>query len=256
MPILGIKVSSTEFVEVLNELLEAASEEDFEAKRLVVTPNPEIIMAAQRSQELTRILNSAYLSVPDGVGLKLFGGVKEVIPGRVLAEELVCEAGKRGMRVLLLGGKDAVAQTAAKKLKSKILNSKQIQNPKFKMEAGVGPWVDEKGRPVDDEQRKIEKDTVTKINEFRPHFLFVGFGPPKQELWLDRNLSRLRVGIAMTVGGALDYWAGRVPMPPKIVSQIGLEWLWRLITQPWRAKRIFTAVVRFPLAVFWYKLTH
>lgn len=253
-PILGIKVIGTELVEVLNELLEAASEEDFEAKRLVVTPNPEIIMAAQKSQELTRILNSAYLSVPDGVGLRVMGGVREVIPGRVLAEEIISEAAKQGLRVFLLGGRGGVAAEAAQnqKLKCKMQND----NLKLKIWAESGPWLDETGRPVDEEQRGVEEQTIDKINKFKPHFLFVGFGPPKQEFWLDRNLSRLRVGIAMTVGGAFDYWAGIVPLPPKIVSLAGLEWLWRLTTQPWRARRIFTAVVRFPLTVLWYKLTH
>ncbi len=254
-PILGIRVTSSSASSLLNELLEAVSKENFEAAKLVVTPNPEIIMAAQKNQELARILNSAYLSVPDGVGLKVVGGVREVIPGRVLAEDIIREAGRYGLRVFLVGGKEGVAAEAA----AQIQNSKvkvQKYNSKFKIWAEGGPWLDENGRPVDGEQEKIEKDAIEKINRFKPHFLFVGFGPPKQELWVSRNLPHLKVGIAMTVGGAFDYWAGKVPPPPKIVSQAGFEWLWRLITQPWRAKRIFTAVVRFPLAVLWYRLTH
>lgn len=261
--ILGIKVSGSSKEEVLNELIKAASEENFEAPRLVVTPNPEIIMAAQESQELKRVLNSAYLSVPDGVGLKLFGGVKEVIPGRVLAGELIGEAAKCGMRAFLLGGRPGVAETAAQSLKSKFQSSNQEtasakagQSSKFKIKTQMGPWVDENGRSVDSKQQAVEKNAIDEINKFRPHFLFVGFGPPKQEFWLDRNLPRLKVAVAMTVGGAFDYWASIVPFPPKILSQAGLEWLWRLITQPWRAGRIFTAVIRFPLAVLWYKLTH
>lgn len=261
VPILGIKVDSASKGRVLTQLILQVQEGSFMPARLapkrgekpffVVTPNPEIILRATRSQELARILNSAHLAIPDGVGLKL-AGVREIIPGRVLAEELVGEAGKRGMRVFLLGGKEGVAAEAAKRLLQKF----QASSTKFQIQISNGPWLDENGRLVDREQEKIEKDTITKINKFKPHFLFVGFGPPKQEFWLSRNLPRLKVKVAMTVGGAFDYWAGKVPIPPKLVSQAGFEWLWRLFTQPWRAGRIFNAVIIFPLKLIWYRLTH
>lgn len=122
-----------------------------------------------------------------------------------------------------------------------------------------GPWLNNNGKPVNETETEKEKEAIGQINAFKPHFLFVGFGCPKQEKWLarfvlesrrDRNLARLNVGAVMTVGGAFDYLAGAAPEPPQMLAQAGLEWLWRLVTQPWRIRRIFTAIVMFPSKLY------
>lgn len=294
VPILGIFVDSASKERALNRACLAVSPPEARKKAgwpsLVVTPNPEIIAAAQKDKSLARILNSADLALPDGigvvmamrylmmgpprplagrgkgvfrpiallfqglwVGLSLFFnrkwlfGFSEVVPGRWLFEELVRRAAKQGVGVFLLGGKPGVAEKAANALSIKY----EVLNIKY----NSGPWLNLKGEPVDEEQKKIEKKVIQEINKFRPDFLFVGFGHPKQEKWLSRNLSKLNVGAAMTVGGAFDYLAGEVPKPPKWLAEIGLEWLWRAIAQPARIKRIFNAVVVFPLKIYLYKLS-
>jgi N-acetylglucosaminyldiphosphoundecaprenol N-acetyl-beta-D-mannosaminyltransferase len=82
----------------------------------------------------------------------------------------------------------------------------------------------------------------------------VAFGNPKQEIWLYKNLAKLRVGGAMAVGGTFRYIAGMSKLPPKWMEKIGLEWLWRLFTEPRRLGRVFRAVVVFSIKVSLYKL--
>lgn len=259
--------------------------------KLVVTPNPEIILAGSRDKKLAQILNSASLSVPDGVGSVLamryltfqaprnpllrapvvfLQGVvvglawfldrewileaSEIVPGRWLFEELARKAAKEGKRVFLLGGKPGVAEKVSKNLNDKWPMLSEACRFAVNAKCDAGPLLDSKGVPVGAKQMMIEKDIVRDINRFKPHFLFVGFGHPKQEKWLARNLPKLNVGMAMTVGGAFDYLAGQVPRPPLFLSRWGLEWLWRLVTQPWRVGRIIRAVVIFPLALYLYRL--
>ncbi|HUE67938.1 MAG TPA: WecB/TagA/CpsF family glycosyltransferase, partial [Candidatus Acidoferrum sp.] len=66
----------------------------------------------------------------------------------------------------------------------------------------------------------------------------VAYGAPTQELWIDRLRPRLAVSVAMGVGGAFDYLTGRVPRAPAWMRRSGLEWLHRLVRQPWRFRRM------------------
>lgn len=95
---------------------------------------------------------------------------------------------------------------------------------------------------------KIERETINTINEFKPDLLFVGFGAPKQEKWVARNKGKLNARGIMVVGGALDYIAGRIPRAPQWVQNVGFEWLFRLMVEPWRWKRQFVGA-RFFLKV-------
>lgn len=293
VPILGIFIDSTSKVRALNRAWKMVTG-DYEGDggrkaKLIVTPNPEIILAGARNRSLEAILNKADLALPDGigtvmamrylglsapknqvlrpivlvaqglwVGLNLFINrkwlfeVSEVVPGRWLFEELVRKSAEEGKRVFLLGGKPGVAARAAEVLSNKY--------EVLSIKGESGPWLNLKGEPVNKPEKGlpaqvgIEKEIIEQINTFKPHFLFVGFGHPKQEKWLARNLAKLDVGVAMTVGGAFDYLAGAVPAPPQWVTVVGFEWLWRLLSQPARFRRIFNAVVVFPLKIYLYKL--
>src|SRR3989338_2694147 len=280
VPVLGINVDSTELVEVLKQICEWIEAKSVKRPRLVVTPNPEILLQATHDRELAKILNNADLSLPDGVGTVaamhfislpttknsfvkpttlLFQGVKtgldlllqknsslSRVPGRVVFDELVKLSTERGWRVFLMGGKAGVAQEAAKRLK--------VRFPILEVQFDAGPWLGEDGKPARDKDADTEKQIIDKINRFKPDLLFVGFGATKQEKWLACNLPELNVRVAMTIGGGLDYAAGVVPTPPRAFEKAGFEWLWRLFTQKGRAWRIFNAVVVFPAKVYLYKL--
>jgi N-acetylglucosaminyldiphosphoundecaprenol N-acetyl-beta-D-mannosaminyltransferase len=287
--ILSIKLSSTSKMRVLRfvrgRLRIFDKNAAKKAKFVIVTPNPEIVTKAQKDKELARILNAANLSLPDGIGLAaaykfmafpapkwkilrapvllvqgfvvglavLFGDrwlTKDlnIIKGREIFLDLMKLANKKDWRIFLLGGEGGVAGKAAKNLQKSL--------KKVVLESAEGPMLDENAVPVSKGDVKIEKDVIRSINKLKPHLLFVALGAPKQEKWSDKWMKDLDIGGAMVVGGTFDYMAKKTMLPPKRMEKLGLEWLWRLITQPERAKRIFKAFPLFPLKVYWYHLTH
>jgi N-acetylglucosaminyldiphosphoundecaprenol N-acetyl-beta-D-mannosaminyltransferase len=237
--ILGIKVLST----TLSHLLAGVRENIAHNKQFfIVTPNPEIILASTKNILLKEALNSADFSIPDGVGLSyaskfLFGKSLNIIPGRKLFKKLIELANKKGWKVFFLGGLGREAEVSKEKLK---INYKNL-----KIETFTGPKLDE----------SFQKEAVARINKFEPQLLFVALGHPKQEIWIHKNLKSLNVGGAMAVGGTFRYIAGITPLPPKWMENLGLEWFWRLVTEPRRIGRIFNAFPTFPLRVFWFKIT-
>lgn len=240
--ILGINVTSSPVDALL------ARVNDFVAhnhKFSILTPNPELILMAQKNLILKSALNSADLAVPDGTGLKFADSSLTIIKGRELFLELVKLAEKKGWRVFLLGGLGTEAAKSASQLK--------IKNLKLKIEADKGPNLDIKAEPLTEQDKKSEVDSIKRINKFAPQLLFVAFGNPKQEIWIHKNLSKLNIGGAMAVGGTFRYVAGMSALPPGWMEKAGLEWLWRLTTEPSRMKRVFNAVFVFPLKVLFSK---
>ncbi len=216
--VLGVKiddVSIDEVVEIVEKWLKV------KGKHYIVTPNPEIVVMAQKDLELKRVINQADLAIPDGIGLKLSGDIVCISPGIDVMEELVKLAVENGFTTGFLGSRDRVAQKAAERLKEIYPNLKVVF-------AESGGEVDENG---------IATSPLTTRNDKSVDILFVAFGPPKQEKWIAKNLPKLNVKVAMGVGGAFDYLSGEVPRAPKLLRNLGFEWLFRLIIQPWRIKR-------------------
>jgi len=209
----------------------------------IVTPNPEIVVMAQTDEELRRIINQADLSIPDGKGLRLSGDIVCNIPGIDLMEALIKKASESGFTVGLLGGRDKVAELASERLQKKY--------PKLKVVvAESGGEVDENGNVIPADARlakragiQLETRTSDSLLDLRLRgddkvdILFVAFGPPKQEKWIAKNIQALDVRVVMAVGGAFDYLSHSIPRAPKLLRDLNLEWLFRLIIQPWRIKR-------------------
>lgn len=261
--ILGIKVNSTELVEVLNKVGNWITKK---RRFFITTPNPEIVMLAQHDRLLSSILNSSDISLPDGIGLVWaskwqvratvlrFGRsplIRKRVSGIDVMEGLIKLATREGWRVFLLGGRSNVAAEAAHKLKEKL----EIRNPpagraglKLEIQADSGPWLDQNGKPINKEEERKENEVIQKINKFHPYLLFVGFGAPKQEKWVARNYNKLQTYGTMMVGGAFDYLSGRIPRAPNWVRNLGFEWFFRLLVEPWRVRRQL-ALLRFVWAV-------
>lgn len=254
--IMGINVSSTSLPKVLTRVRGWISHNSEFGNRnikfYIVTPNPELVVMAGKDPELKLALNSAKLAIPDGVGLSyaykfLFGKPLNIIPGRKLFTELIELANKKGWKVFFLGGLGDEAAIAAEKLR---INYKSV-----KIETFAGPRVGNNGLPVTEVDIKKHKDAIDRINKFKPQLLFVAMQNPKQEKWIYKNLKNLDVGGAMAVGGTFRYVSGLSKLPPKWMEKLGLEWIWRFVTEPSRLGRILNAFPIFPLKVFWYKLT-
>lgn len=207
----------------------------------ILTPNPELVLLSQTDKKLKDALNSADFAVPDGVGLAyasrfLYDKFLNIIPGRILFEKLIELSAKKGYKVFFLGGLSNEVELA----KLKIENSLKISSRKLVIDTAGGPEV----------TPNLPKSIVNKINKFSPDLLFVAFGNPKQEIFVWEYLPKLKVKGIMAVGGTFRYVSGLSPFPPKWMSEAGLEWLWRLFTEPKRIKRIWNAVVVFPWKVF------
>ena len=184
-------------------------------KYYIVTPNPEILVIADKDPQYKNILNGAKLALPDGIGVvmaaKLVGKPLEArIHGVDLMESLCREVSNRPITVGFLGAGPNVAEQTAECLKKKY--------PGLKVGLVASEWSDGlKARKID--------------------MLFVAFGSPKQEIWIADNLNSLPAKVIVGVGGAFDFLSGKVTRAPRILRNLGLEWLFRLIIQPWRIKR-------------------
>lgn len=205
---------------------------------LLFTPNTQMLLAASKDISLQELLNSSDINIPDGTGVRLAARLKSKqklaqTSGIDLAEHLFAAAEKQNYRVFLLGGRPSVADKAAERLK--------IRFPMLNVCGTHHGYFDKNG----DQNYEI----VKKINAASPDILIVCLGFPLQERWISENISRLTsVRLSMGLGGALDVWSGRIRRAPKAMQSIGLEWLWRTVIEPRRAK-IFLDIPRFLGAV-------
>lgn len=215
--ILGVKIDDVDMAEALSIVEKWIWKP---GKHYIVTPNPEFIVAAQKDPVFKEMLNGADLAIPDGAGLKLSGKVKNTVSGTDFMERLIRLAAEKGFVVGFLGGKDGVAKRCAECLLRKYPNLKISY-------ISSGGIVGKNGNPSLTTNYKLPPTDL----------LFVAFGHIKQEKWIATNLEKIPVHVAMGVGGAFDYLSGDVPRAPKWIRDLGFEWLFRLILQPWRIKR-------------------
>jgi len=226
--ILGIRVDNVTYEQALDHIERFIVEGP---AHQVNTVNPEFIMAAQGDPGFARILNSSSLNLPDGQGLiwaaRLMGTpLQQRVTGVDTLIMLAQMAARKGYRMYLLGAAEGVADVAARHLHDRF--------PGLEI---VGTYA---GSPALQEDEAI----VSRISKTRPHLLFVAYGAPHQEKWIARNLPRLGVPVAMGVGGALDFISGHSKRAPSWLRKLGLEWLHRLVHQPWRWRRMM-ALPRF-----------
>lgn len=204
-------------------------------QHLIVTPNPEMAVLADRDPSFRRLLESADLAICDGYGLYLAGlSIPEVITGTDFALALSQIAEQENCSVYLLGGNDGIPELAADHLKGLYPNLK-VAGAEWggRIRFIAGGW--------EEDPALIERIASTK-----PDLLFVALGHGKQERWIRDHLAKLpSVKIAIGIGGAFDYYAGNVPRAPKFLRKAGLEWMWRLVVQPWRASRVIDATFKF-----------
>lgn len=267
--VLGVKISKVTRASAIEQIKQFLQSGD---RFTIVTPNPEFVVAAQKDDEFRSLLNQADLAVPDGIGLRvaakfltlpknsstivgsfeslvqglLVGGAAifhppflDILPETVSGADLMLDlcqlAAEKGYTVFFLGGRGGVAEGTAKRLQQQFANLKV-----------VGFYEGEAAAEFDGETRRAVRSA---------DLLFVAYGAPQQEKWIARNLPHLPVKVAIGVGGAFDFVAGKRRRAPKALRRAGLEWVWRVLQEPQRLPRILNAAIKFPLLVFWRKLT-
>lgn len=259
--ILGVKVDQISKEKTLERIISIIEKSKKEKPFHIVTAYSEFFVTATKDPVFRKILNNADLVLPDGVGplaainyyqrvsnadslvTKLFKGgitglsvltgrVGETVSGVWLASELFEMAANRGWKIFLLGGFGDVSY----RLEKKLLNN----YPNLKIQSDPG----DQNLTIDSSQG------IEKINSFKPDVLLVAYGPVKQEKWIASHKNELEAKVAIGVGGTFDELTGKVAPVPHIWEKMGLKWLWRLVQEPQRFKRIFNAFPTFPLMVF------
>lgn len=200
----------------------------------IVTVNAEFVVIAQQNEPFLRTLQDAGIATPDGAGvvwaLRRRGVHLRRLGGSDLIWSLSEQAAGCGRSVFFLGAAEGVAEEVAARL--------SLRYPGLRVAGALAGSP----RPADEER------IVACIRDSGASILFVAFGAPDQELWIARNLPRLNVSVAIGVGGSFDYVAGKARRAPLWMRERGLDWLWRLLMQPWRWKRML-ALPRFAFLI-------
>lgn len=234
--ILGVPIHAATF----DSLLESIAQWIASGDRLyqICTASPEFVMIAQTDPAFMDVLHTADLCVADGIGL-LFAAryLGHPLPERVTGSDgvplIAARAAQSGWKLFLLGAAPGIAEEAARRLVEK--------HPELNI---VGMYA---GSPAPEE----EADIIARVNASGADILFVAYGAPRQDQWIARNRDKLAVHVAMGVGGTFDFIAGKVPRAPVWMRRVALEWMYRLIKEPWRWRRM----LRLPRFV-WAVLRH
>jgi N-acetylglucosaminyldiphosphoundecaprenol N-acetyl-beta-D-mannosaminyltransferase len=219
--VLGVRVDCLDMDAALERIAQLV---DAGGHHLVATVNPEFVMRARVDKDFARVLESADLCLADGSGVVWAArrqgcAIREPVTGVDIIPPLAALCARRRLRLFLLGAAEGVAADLASRLR--------VDHPALEVAA-------HSGSPAE----SSDAETVAIINKYEPQVLLVAYGHPNQELWIDRTRGSLGVAVAMGVGGAFDYLTGRVPRAPAWMRRAGLEWLFRLIRQPWRIRRM------------------
>jgi N-acetylglucosaminyldiphosphoundecaprenol N-acetyl-beta-D-mannosaminyltransferase len=229
--ILGVPVDAVGPVEVRSALRDFFAEDWDGRCRHVVTLNPEYVMRARTDAVFAGAIAEADVVTADGVGVVIAARLLDARVGRRVArvtgvdllDWLAGESGALGAPLYLLGADRGVAAAAAAELSRR--------HPGARI---AGWWSDGTAAPTDD------AEALERIRASGARAVAVAYGAPGQVLWIARNQARLAdvgVRVAIGVGGALNYLAGRAPWAPVVVRRLGFEWLFRLVAEPWRWRR-------------------
>jgi len=216
--------------------------------KTIFTPNPEFLLRARANSSFRNLLNQSDLSLADGVGVQFAIAAlsdkhlkhrQTGIDTLLLLTEICAKTNKK---LVLLGGKNFVSQSAADALKKQFQNLQVVSiDPSFVL--------------GNSEAVSIPDELINEINRSKPNVLAVALSFGKQERFIFEVSKKIpSLNIVIGVGGALDTISGRLKRAPFWMRRNGLEWLWRVIIEPKRIGRIFNAVVVFPSLVIWDKL--
>lgn len=246
----------------IDEITRGQAREALHEPQIIFTPNPEILLKARENLALVRALKKGTLFLPDGHGLQLVSSllpypkiwgaffyipayllflfwkkpfqkkIPEVIHGTDFMCDLLEWSAEHGKRVFFLGAGAGVAQKTAQYFMQRF--------PRLKVagSSSLNP----------------SREAFLQVKNSQAEVLLVAYGAPKQEQWISEYARRIP-GLfhAMAVGGAFDFWSGKVKRAPVFLRKLGLEWTWRLMIQPKiRFRRVWNAIVKFPLVTLFF----
>jgi N-acetylglucosaminyldiphosphoundecaprenol N-acetyl-beta-D-mannosaminyltransferase len=220
--LLGVRITPVSMEAALGRAREFIAEG---SPHMIVTSDATGVIRAQEDAELRAIMDEADLVTADGQGVVLAARllnvpIRERVSGVDMVQRLCELATEAGRSVFLLGGAEGVAEAAAEKLAAAV--------PGLRL-AGV-----QHGYFTPEEEPAV----IERIRRAEPAVLFVAFGIPKQEKWIRAHMEELGVPVCIGVGGSFDVISGRLKRAPAWMRRCGLEWLFRVIQEPWRLPRL------------------
>ena len=230
--ILGVGIDCIDSEEALTQI------ENFIADgnpHQVVTANAEIIYQANRNEKMRNVNNQAQMVTADGSGVvwaskQLGRPLRQRVTGIDLVNSICEQSARKGWKLYILGSAPGVAATAAVNIRQKF------------------PGCNIVGTHHGYFNAKEEKQIVAELLQLQPDVLFVALGAPKQEYWIAEHMAQLQIPVSMGIGGSMDVLSGNVKRAPRWMQKMSLEWLYRLLIQPTRFKRVL-ALPKFMLAV-------
>ena len=230
--ILGVGIDCIDSEEALTQI------ENFIADgnpHQVVTAKAEIIYQANRNEKMRNVINQAQMVTADGSGVvwaskQLGRPLRQRVTGIDLVNSICEQSARKGWKLYILGSAPGVAATAAVNIRQKF------------------PGCNIVGTHHGYFNAKEEKQIVAELLQLQPDVLFVALGAPKQEYWIAEHMAQLQIPVSMGIGGSMDVLSGNVKRAPRWMQKMSLEWLYRLLIQPTRFKRVL-ALPKFMLAV-------
>lgn len=233
--ILGVKYDNITLVEAVERAMRITEAHEC---AYAVTPNSEIVLEACKNRALSTAIEGAELVLADGIGVIYASHIlgtplKQKVNGIDFASALMARMSAAGQSVYLFGAKPGVAELAAKNISNRYPGLRVVGT-------SDGYFAD-------------DTEIIEKINAAAPDLLIVCLGFPKQEIWMHQNAGKLNVGLMAGLGGTLDVYAGVAELAPQKWRDMGFEWLYRLIKDPKRIKRM----IKLPGIIFmslWYRI--
>ena len=221
--ILSVRISTSPIKNIISIVDKRLKKKE---QTIIFTPNTQMLLRAEKSPAYQKILNASTINLPDGIGIVLAskirkGNIKKRIGGIDFAQVLLSLAEKKKYKIFLLGAKQNTALKAKRNLQKK--------HPSLLICGTHHGYFKKSG--------KENNAVIKKIAASSPDIIFVCFGTPDQEIWISKNKNRLpSATLFIGLGGSLDVFAGKTKRAPKLMQFTGLEWLYRTIKEPKRAK--------------------
>jgi N-acetylglucosaminyldiphosphoundecaprenol N-acetyl-beta-D-mannosaminyltransferase len=230
----GVRFSNISKAEALRFILDFVKKND---KGFVVTPNVDHIVRLEKDGEFKNAYDNASLVLADGMPLVFASKLArnriiQKISGSDIFLDLIKLTDENDLSLFLLGASEETGIKAKEKLKEAF--------PKLKIAGRYSP-------PFGFEKDEIENEKIIEmINRAAPDFLFLFLGTPKQEIWIHQNINKLKVKMAFCVGATLDFYVGNQKRAPVWMQKSGLEWLWRMLSNPKRLVKRYLVDDMFP----------
>jgi exopolysaccharide biosynthesis WecB/TagA/CpsF family protein len=196
----------------------------------IATINVQHLCLAERNPSIRQTFSGADVRVADGMPIVWFSRlVRRALTERVTGSDLLLplaeKASAEGWRLFLCGGDPGVPERAAESLCARW--------PDLKVVGTASPFFADHETLVDP---AANENLLAAIRNARPDVLLIAFGAPKQEQWIEQHLqsSGMNVPVAIGVGGTFDFLIGRQRRAPRWMRRAGLEWVFRMVTQPLR----------------------